>query len=91
MVLESGLKPNTIYYVRGFVINRNGEYSYTEEKQFRTTGYFGPARGYVVYDKGETTDGWRYLETTSDLSIYNGNGEIQINLLQRHLLILERG
>lgn len=31
MVLESGLKPNTIYYVRGFVINRNGEYSYTEE------------------------------------------------------------
>ncbi|MCT4139314.1 hypothetical protein HZP65_00995 [Elizabethkingia anophelis] len=72
MVLESGLKPNTIYYVRGFVINRNGEYSYTEEKQFRTTGYFGPARGYVVYDKGQTTDGWRYLETTSDLSIYNG-------------------
>ncbi|MCT4021837.1 hypothetical protein J2O09_09675 [Elizabethkingia anophelis] len=72
MILESGLKPNTNYYVRGFVINRNGEYSYTEEKQFRTTGYYGQARGYVVFDKGEVTDGWRYLETMPDLSIYNG-------------------
>ncbi|WP_336664754.1 hypothetical protein [Elizabethkingia meningoseptica] len=69
LILDSGLKPNTVYYVRGFVVNKNGEYSYTEEKQFHTTGYLGLARGYVVYDKGETTDGWRYLETGPDLSI----------------------
>ncbi|WGL68035.1 hypothetical protein [Elizabethkingia anophelis] len=62
IVLESELNPNRIYYVRGFIMDRSGEYSYTEEKQFHTTGYLGPARGDVIYDKGEISDGWRYLE-----------------------------
>ncbi len=53
----ASLLPNTIYYVKAY---NNGTYG--EQVEFKTTGYTGPGGGYVAYDKGEFTDGWRYLE-----------------------------
>ena len=60
-VIVENLIPNTLYYVRGTYPKPEGGFSYTQQKQFKTTGYFGPAGGYVAYDKGEIIDGWRYL------------------------------
>ena len=71
------LVPNTTYYVRGTFPNSQGEINYSEQKQFKTTGYFGTAGGYVAYDKGEIIDGWRYLEihpTTLNYNIANTTG-----------------
>jgi len=56
-----GLTPNTNYYARSF-FSSNGQIHYGAEVQFRTTGYFGPGGGYVIYDKGDSTSGWRYME-----------------------------
>lgn len=76
-------------------MDRSGEYSYTEEKQFHTTGYLGPARGDVIYDKGEISDGWRYLE----ISYYQymerwGSTDLFIPdipvILEKDLIILKR-
>jgi hypothetical protein len=53
----TGLTPGTTYYVRA---HKNGVYG--EQVQFKTAGYTGPAGGIVAYDKGEVTDGWRYME-----------------------------
>jgi hypothetical protein len=61
-VKSNTLQPNTIYYVRGFIKKGEGQYVYTTESSFKTTGYFGPGGGYVGYDKGEYIDGWRYME-----------------------------
>lgn len=66
----SNLNPNTTYYARPYA-RVNGEYVYGVEQSFRTTGYFGPASGYVVFDKGETTEGWRYLEASPQQSNFN--------------------
>lgn len=55
------LLPNKVYYIKAFVKNDNS-YIYSAESTFKTTGYFGPAGGYVGFDKGIYTDGWRYLE-----------------------------
>ncbi|WP_133943530.1 DUF1566 domain-containing protein [Epilithonimonas xixisoli] len=70
------LTKDTTYYVRACKKNSSGGYYYSEQKQFKTTGYFGPAGGYVAYDKGETTNGWRYLEIhPTSLKYYsNTNG-----------------
>ncbi|MEL6650996.1 MAG: hypothetical protein AAFQ87_09370 [Bacteroidota bacterium] len=57
------LTPNTTYYVRPFSFI-DLDYVYGEEVSFKTAGFFGPAGGYVFYDKGEETDGWRYLEAS---------------------------
>ena len=74
----SNLLPNTTYYVRACItININGDVYYGQQQQFKTTGYFGPAGGYVAFDKGETIDGWRYLEihpTTLNYDINWTNG-----------------
>lgn len=61
-VFSMDLQPNKSYYVRGFVQKSDGTYLYTPESTFKTTGYFGPGGGYVAYDKGEYTNGWRYME-----------------------------
>ena len=49
--------------------------SETGEKTYKI-GDFGPAEGIVFYDKGFTSDGWRYLETaptgTVDLAWWRG-------------------
>jgi hypothetical protein len=66
-----GLNPNTTYYVRVYTANPNGGYYYSDEKSFKTVGYFGPAGGYVAYDKGEITNGWRYLEIHPTTLSYN--------------------
>ncbi|RZJ71542.1 hypothetical protein [Flavobacterium sp.] len=66
----TGLTPNTVYYVRSF-INTNGNLTYGEQKQLKTTGYFGPAGGYVFYDKGVTTDPWRYMEVFPETRSYD--------------------
>lgn len=72
----SGFNPNTVYYVRPYVYSYiDDEFIYGEEHSFRTTGYFGEAGGYVVFDKGETTEGWRYLEASPEQSsFYNDWG-----------------
>jgi hypothetical protein len=55
------LLPNQVYYIKAFV-KKDNTYVYSTESTFRTTGYFGPAGGYVGFDKGIHTDGWRYME-----------------------------
>lgn len=57
----ANLQPNTNYYARPYC-EIDGQYYYGAEVNFKTTGYFGPAGGYVVYDKGDDLDGWRFLE-----------------------------
>lgn len=52
---------NTIYYLRSYV-RSNGQYYYGNQVSFKTCGYTGGSGGYVFFDKGETTNGWRYLE-----------------------------
>ncbi len=66
----SGLTSNTTYYVRSY-LNLQGNISYGEQKQFKTTGYFGPGGGYVFYDKGVTQDAWRYMEIHPETLSYN--------------------
>lgn len=52
---------NTTYYLRSYV-NMGGQYYYGNQVSFKTCGYIGGSGGYVFYDKGENTNGWRYLE-----------------------------
>lgn len=56
-----GLVRNTEYYIRSYTKIKD-RYYYGEQKKIKTVGYFGPAGGIVAYDKGVTSDGWRYLE-----------------------------
>lgn len=56
------LLPNTTYYIKAFVKKDDASYLYSNEVIFKTTGYFGPAGGYVGYDKGAISEGWRYME-----------------------------
>lgn len=61
----SNLSYNTVYYFRSYTVvhtNETNLFIYGEQKQFRTTGYTGPAGGYVAVDMGEENGGWRYLE-----------------------------
>lgn len=55
------LLPNKVYYIKAFV-KKDNTYIYSNESTFRTTGYFGPAGGYVGFDKGISTDGWQFME-----------------------------
>ena len=56
------LLPGTTYYIKAFVQKADNSYLYSNALNFKTTGYFGPAGGYVAYDKGTVSDGWRYME-----------------------------
>ena len=56
------LLPNPIYYIKAYVKKDDNNYLYSNQFTFKTTGYFGPGGGYVAYDKGTITDGWRYME-----------------------------
>ena len=64
------LLPNTNYYARPYC-SVDGQTYYGAEVTFKTTGYFGPGGGYVFYDKGDSTDGWRYLEVHPQVVPYN--------------------
>lgn len=64
----NGLTPATTYYIRAYATNATGT-NYGNQVTFSTTtnvpftiGLAGPAGGYVFYDKGSYTNGWRYLE-----------------------------
>jgi len=56
------LLPGTTYYIKAFAQKADNGYLYSNELHFKTTGYSGPAGGYVAYDKGTISDGWRYME-----------------------------
>jgi len=61
---EPQMIPNTDVFIRAYII-ANGVVIYSNEIMVHTQGAegeFGSAGGYIVYDKGVTTDGWRYLE-----------------------------
>ena len=59
-----GFKPNTTYYVKAYIASNDELSVYGNEISFKTlaVGHKGQGGGIVFYDKGETTDGWRYLE-----------------------------
>jgi hypothetical protein len=60
----ASLTLHVTYYVRGYATNSTGT-GYGDEIVFTTKyaiGETGPAGGLVFYDKGTTSNGWRYLE-----------------------------
>jgi hypothetical protein len=57
-------QPGTIYYVRSFFITNNIDVFYGNEVSFKSAGYIGGSGSYVFFDKGEFTNGWRYLEAS---------------------------
>ncbi len=64
-VSAQNLTHNTVYYARPYAMASFNVY-YGEEISFNTAGFFGPAGGYVVYDKGEESEGWRYFEASPE-------------------------
>lgn len=67
------LTPKDPFYVRAIQKLEDGTFIYGEVKEFRTCGYEGPAGGTVAYDKGVTTDGWRYLEASGSRLDYSNS------------------
>jgi hypothetical protein len=55
---------NTTYYLKSYV-KINSTYYYGNQVSFKTPGFIGGSGGYVFFDKGETTNGWRYLEAST--------------------------
>lgn len=74
-----GLLTNTTYYVRSYVRIASNNFIYGEQKQFKTAGYPGQGGGIVVYDKGDNTDGWRYLEVHPTDLDYNSSSSYGSN------------
>ncbi|WP_294245199.1 hypothetical protein [uncultured Chryseobacterium sp.] len=72
----TALLSNTTYYVRAFSREGSKVY-YSDEYTFKTAGAIGASGGYIFYDKGEVTDGWRYLEAAPNNLIYNGSDKIR--------------
>lgn len=57
----------TTYYARACAVMDNGLTIYGNELTFTTlsVGQVGPSGGLVFYDKGNFSDGWRYLEVAA--------------------------
>lgn len=72
----TALLPNTTYYVKAYSKEGSKVY-YSDEYTFKTAGAIGASGGYVFYDKGEFTDGWRYMEAAPANLIYNGSNKIR--------------
>ncbi len=66
--VSDSLKNGTTYYLRSFVYSA-GQAFYGNETSFKTAGYKGGSGGYVFFDKGDSTGGWRYLEAVPDTVI----------------------
>lgn len=58
------LRAGKTYYLRSYCI-ANGRALYGNEVTFKSAGYKG-SYGYIVFDKGDTTNGWRYVEAALD-------------------------
>ncbi|MES2848930.1 MAG: hypothetical protein V4685_07735 [Bacteroidota bacterium] len=58
------LFPGKTYSLRSYFI-ANGRAVYGNKVSFRTAGYKG-AYGYIIFDKVDTTNGWRYVEAALD-------------------------
>ena len=58
------LRPGKTYYLRSYFI-ANGRPIYGNQVSFKTAGY-GGSYGYIIFDKGSATDGWRYIEAATD-------------------------
>jgi hypothetical protein len=73
-----GISPNyyvtkgTTYYLKSYVYI-NGSYYYGNQVSFKVAGYTGGSGGIVFYDKGEITNGWRYLEAAPSHFVYNSD------------------
>jgi hypothetical protein len=52
------------YYLRSYFI-ANGRPVYGNQVSFRAAGYKG-SYGYIIFDKVDTTNGWRYVEAALD-------------------------
>jgi hypothetical protein len=61
---NDSFKPGKTYYLRSYFI-ANGRPVYGNEVSFKTAGYKG-SYGYVIFDKGTTTNRWRYIEAALD-------------------------
>ncbi|MCJ7935236.1 MAG: membrane lipoprotein lipid attachment site-containing protein [Chryseobacterium sp.] len=72
----TALLPNTTYYVKSYV-KEGAKVYYSAEKTFKTAGAIGASGGYIFYDKGEFTDGWRYLEAAPNNLLYSGSDKIR--------------
>lgn len=60
------LSLNVTYYIRSYATNSVGT-AYGNEISFTTkyaVGDIGPAGGFIFYDKGVSSNGWRYLEAS---------------------------
>lgn len=71
------LSPNTTYYARAYAYNNSNNIIYSNITTFKTTGYRGASGGYVFYDKGTASDGWRYLEVSPTELRYNNSTQIK--------------
>lgn len=69
----TNLVKNTIYYVRSYGYSNSSNVVYSSEVSFRTSGYVGASGGYVFYDKGFVSNGWRYMEASPTDLTYNGS------------------
>jgi hypothetical protein len=61
---HKALSPNTTYYARAYAYNNSNKIIYSDITTFKTVGYRGASGGYVFYDKGAVSDGWRYMEVS---------------------------
>ena len=75
------LNPNTTYYFRAYATNSIGtgygaQYTFTTSSSVTyNIGGIGQAGGYIFYDKGSYSNGWRYMEAAPyDLARTEGQG-----------------